>query len=321
MLSIHRGARLATALALALIAAAPAALRAQQAPAPAAADQVGVPPGSSIGLVPPRGFVPSSSFSGFVDPATQSSFLFVELPREAYEQMATGLNAQGLATRQITMRSREEVRFGGVPGVLIGGDQMAGGVSVRKWLLLFQAEGYAGIINVSLPPGAESHDDAAIRTALASLSAGPRLTLEQQREALPYTFRETAVLKLRLVAGGGAAVLAFPEQDKRLLVIARALADQTIPDRRAFAQQVIRQSRAAQNIEVAETKEATLAGCPGFETTGGGTARDGSKVTIVNWIGFCPGGYVRVEGISTPAEFDKDVVDFERVRDSLALRR
>lgn len=315
MTTATRTNRFAVALAIALSLAVPATWT------PRAAAQVVTPPGSSFGLAPPAGFQPSSAFSGFADAETQGSFLFVELPREGYEQMAAGLNAQGLATRQITMTSREEVRFGGVPGVLIGGVQQAGGVAVRKWLLLFQAESFSGLVNVSLPPTAEKHSDATIRAALASLAVGPKLTLEQQRDALPYTFRETDKLKLRLVAGGGAAVLAYPEQDRRLLVIARALGDQPIVDRRAFAQATLRQSRAAQNIELGEMKETTLAGCPGYETLARGTARDGSGVSIIGWIGFCPGGYLRIEAISTPETMAADLPDFVGVRDSLALRR
>lgn len=307
---------MAGALALWLIAGMPG-----MAPSPMAAAQVVTPPGSSFGLVPPPGFTPSTSFSGFADPQTQASFLFVELPREAYEQMANGLNAQGLATRQIKMESREEVRFGGVPGVLIRGVQQAGGVEVRKFLLLFQAETFSGIINVSLPPGANSHNDERIRASLLSLSVGTKLTLEQQRAALSYSFAETDTLKLRLVAGGGAAVLAYPEQDKRLLVIARALGDQQIADRRAFMQQIMRQSRAAQNTEILDMKDAETAGCPGIEANARGTGRDGTPVAVIAWVGFCPGGYLRIEGITTPELLAVDVVEFRKVRDSVTMKR
>lgn len=288
---------------------------------PAATTLVVTPPGSSFGLVPPPGFTPSTSFSGFADPQTQASFLFVELPRDAYEQMANGLTAQGLATRQIRMETREEVRFGGVPGVLIRGVQQMAGVEVRKFVLLFQAETFSGIINVSLPPGAGVHDDERIRAALVSLSVGPKLTLEQQRAALSYVFAETDTLKLRLVAGGGAAVLAYPEQDKRLLVIARALGDQQIPDRRAFVQQVMRQSRAAQNTEILDMKDAELAGCPGIEANARGTGRDGAPVAVIAWVGFCPGGYLRIEGITTPDALAIDLVEFRKVRDSVTMKR
>lgn len=308
--------RIAAALALLVVTGTPAT--AQQ---PAASAQVVTPAGSSFGLAPPPGFTPSTSFSGFSDQQTQASFLFVELPREAYEQMANGLTAQGLATRQITMTSRDEVRFGGVPGVLIKGIQQIGGVDVRKFLLVFQADTFSGIINVSLPPAAAVHSDEKIRAALVSLSVGPKLTLEQQRAALSYSFNETETLKLRLVAGGGAAVLAYPEQDKRMLVIARALGDPLIADRRAFVQQVLRQSRAAQNTEVIDMKDLEVAGCPGIEANARGTGRDGGPVSVVAWIGFCPGGYVRIEGITMPDQLAVDLVEFRKVRDSVTMKR
>jgi hypothetical protein len=304
------------ALALWLTAGTPAV--AQQ---PTVTQQVVTPPGSSFGLVPPPGFAPSTSFSGFADAQTQASFLFVELPHQAYEQMANGLTAEGLATRQIRMESREDVRFGGVPGVLIRGVQQMGGVEVRKFLLLFQAETFSGIVNVSLPPGASVHNDERIRASLLSLSVGTKLTLEQQRAALSYSFAETDTLKLRLVAGGGAAVLAYPEQDKRLLVIARALGDQQIGDRRAFMQQIMRQSRAAQNAEILDMKDAETAGCPGIEANARGTGRDGAPVAVIAWVGFCPGGYLRIEGITTPDLLAVDLVEFRKVRDSVAMKR
>jgi hypothetical protein len=165
------------------------------------------------------------------------------------------------------------------------------------------------------------HNDERIRASLLSLSIGPKLTLEQQRAALSYGFAETETLKLRLVAGGGAAVLAYPEQDRRMLVIARALGDQQIVDRRAFVQQVLRQSLAAQNTEILDMKDVELAGCPGVEANARGTGREGVVVAVIAWVGFCPGGYLRIEGITTPDLLAVDLVEFRKVRDSVAMKR
>lgn len=50
------------------------------------------PRNSGIGLVPPPGFSPATAFSGFQSPERNASIVIVEMPAEAYEQIAGTMN-------------------------------------------------------------------------------------------------------------------------------------------------------------------------------------------------------------------------------------
>ena len=56
----------------------------------AALAQPSYPPGSRVGLTPPDGMVVSKRFSGFENPAKASSITVVEMPAEAYAELAAG---------------------------------------------------------------------------------------------------------------------------------------------------------------------------------------------------------------------------------------
>ena len=79
--------------ALALGAFAPAAL----------AEPVRVP-GTGVSMEPPEGFRPSEGFAGFEDPATSSSVLVVEMPPEAYAEIAPIFDSEELATESLSQQ-------------------------------------------------------------------------------------------------------------------------------------------------------------------------------------------------------------------------
>ena len=63
------------------------------------------PEGSSVGLVIPRNMQPSSTFSGFEDPAMGATIVLTELPVDAFAQISAKFNAEGLAPTGIVVSS------------------------------------------------------------------------------------------------------------------------------------------------------------------------------------------------------------------------
>ena len=69
------------------------------------------PPGSRIGLAPLAGMAPSKRFTGFEDAGQGVAFTFVEMPSEAYRDIASGLTAERLKDQGSSReRAVDEVR-------------------------------------------------------------------------------------------------------------------------------------------------------------------------------------------------------------------
>src|SRR5215204_832204 len=127
------------------------------------------PPGSRIGLEPLAGMVPSKRFTGFEDAGQGVAFTFVEMPSDAYREIASGLTAERLKDQGIELKTREELKLGDRNAVLVAGEQKLGELTLRKWFLVVE---------------------------------DPSLTIEDQVAALPFRLTERAGFRpVRAMAG------------------------------------------------------------------------------------------------------------------------
>ena len=106
--------------------------------AAALAAEVVFPPGSRIGLAPLAGMAPSKRFTGFEDAGQGVAFTFVEMPPDAYREIASGLSAERLKEQGIELKAREELKLGDRNAVLAAGEQKLGELTLRKWFLVVE---------------------------------------------------------------------------------------------------------------------------------------------------------------------------------------
>ena len=90
-------ARLVLAAAALTVAACPALARLQQAPS------------SRIVLELPDGFEPAVLFSGFTNEAQGVSYVVVEMPEKAFEELAAGMTPEALAAKGVENARREQL--------------------------------------------------------------------------------------------------------------------------------------------------------------------------------------------------------------------
>jgi hypothetical protein len=163
------------------------------------------PGGSGIGLVPPAGLVPSTSFSGFEDPAKGTSIVVTEMPVDAYATIAAAFNREGLlATGIETLSGPDEWPVkGAVVSKLIRGSQVAAGVKYRKWIVLVGAETTTAMVTVQIPEGvAGGLSDADVEKALRTLAVRAPASLPDQIASLPFKVADTADFRpVRVIAG------------------------------------------------------------------------------------------------------------------------
>src|SRR5215207_2674919 len=131
------------------------------------------PPGSRIGLEPLAGMVPSKRFTGFEDAGQGVAFTFVEMPSDAYREIASGLTAERLKDQGIELRTREEL-------------------TLRKWFLVVEDPSLTALVIGQALPEAQSRPGGAIKAALTTLAIRPPLAIEDQVAALPFRLTERA---------------------------------------------------------------------------------------------------------------------------------
>src|ERR1700690_2762847 len=95
------------------------------------------PPGSRIGLEPPGDLKPSTRFPGFEDIDRKAAVTILELPANAYAELARAANAT--EQRGITDVKREDFSFHGGSGLLVTGHVQINDVTLHKWILLATA--------------------------------------------------------------------------------------------------------------------------------------------------------------------------------------
>ena len=292
--------------------------------APLAHAQPVFPSGGAIGLEMPPGWRPAPGFQGFVGPGG-ASVLVAEMPAEAFPQLAAGMTPERLATTGFRESSRRPFAVAGREGVLLTGRQRQGARDLDRLLLVFPAEGLTGLVTVNLPdasPAALREAEAALGTVTLRVA-----TPEARRAALPFTFEETAGLRLRDVSAGSGVSLAPPDAARGAaeptMIIAAALGDApaVTPARRsAAATAALLGLRQYRDVRITATEERVVAGQDGIVIAAEAVdATTGAPLRLMQWIAFPPGAgsTLRAVAEAPAATFDAALPEFERVVASL----
>lgn len=165
--------------------------------------------GTTVSVVPLHDFVPATGFAGLTNTATQASVLVTELPAVAYDQIAPRLAnldeaKLAFAPQRVEVQRLDQLAVAGQNAPLVIGRQMAGGMSVDKWIVLLKGVRTV-LVTVQSPVDAKL-DPAAVRAMLSSITLGGEPSLADKLKALPFAI--TAAEPFRIVdTFGGSGVL------------------------------------------------------------------------------------------------------------------
>jgi hypothetical protein len=316
--------RLAAAQAVAAVALAAVALV-----SPALANDTVYPAASRVGLVPPPGMVASARFSGFENAEHKASILLVEMPNEAYKQVDTAFTADTLRQQGIAVETRDAVEIKGGKGVLITGRQMAGGTIIRRLILIANANNATIMANAAVPePALKVFPDAAVRGALLSLIVRASVPDAEKLAAMPFVLRDLGGMRVINTIAGSAAILTEGPKDEiegaeqPVFVVATALgAPPPEGERDSFSRRALSGIAGIRNVKVERVETLRLDGQPASEIVA--TAEDvkaGTPVTLVQWIRFAQGGYIRFVGLARTTDWPKAFPRFRAVRDGIAAK-
>jgi hypothetical protein len=296
---------------------------------PAAAAQIEFPLASPLGLAPPRGLRASTSFPGFEDRTNNVFIRLVALPAHAFAEIEKTMTKEALRKQGITVEKRETFALAGGKGLLVVAEQKADSIRLRKWVLIAPLGAVTALVSFEMPrEAARLYPEAAIRAALASVTARSEVPIEEQLALLPFKLGDLAGFRLvRVVPGmalqltdGPKNTLDAYEQPHLVISIATG-APQRPDDRGHFARLALSGLPPLKDLRVLSSESMRLGSQPGHEIRAEGRAAStGTEIEIVQWLRFGSGAYIRILGLAPKENWTPSFMRFRAVRDSLEPR-
>ncbi len=285
------------------------------------------PAGLRVGLEPPAGLSPSSRFPGFENVEQKVSIAILDLPSSAYAELETA--AFGKIQREFDQTRRESFPFANGIGFLISGRKQHDGIMFHRWSLLAQAVGgpvhdLTALINVEVPEEAiQTYSDELIRKTLASVTFRPA-PIQEQLGLLPFKFGGLAGFEVRQVLPTGVVILADGKSEASsrsslmILSIGRSGPRETA-DRSRFARDLLANTP-VRDLAVQSAEPMRIGGSPGHEIRAKAKGPAGEPMSLVQWVRFGSGGFLRIVGMSPATEWDQTFGRFREVRDGIEMR-
>lgn len=288
-----------------------------------AADPV-FPRGAAIGLVPPPGMVESGQFTGFEDRARNAAMLMVEMPPEAYDQIAAGFTDEGLAAKGITVSSRAPVAVAGGRGEMIVSTQRRGPATVRQWVLIAGTPEATALVTLQMP--ADQPDAFADETVKAAFSSLAFRSAQEQLDALPFVISDLAGFRLARTLGGTAALLTdaatpIDAPYKPMVMVGIGPGAPRDDERRQFALRVLSNVPGVKEMKLQRVEPLRIGGQSGFEIMAEGVdAGTGTPVKVVQWLRFSPTAHLRMVAVVPQGAFADLYPRLRTLRDGIGAR-
>ncbi|HSP48835.1 MAG TPA: hypothetical protein VLN61_01365 [Pseudolabrys sp.] len=282
------------------------------------------PPGSRIGLEPPGDLKPSTRFPGFEDIDRKVGVTILELPGNAYAELARAANAT--EQRGLTDVKREDFSFRGGSGLLVTGRGQINDVTLHKWILLATAgadKDLTVLINVEVPESARAvYSDAVIRQALASVAFRP-MPIQEQLGLLPFKLGQLAGFRvMQVLARGGVILTEGPTDDlskQPYVIVSVGQGSPEQPDDRARFARDLLSSAPLRDIRVLSADTMRIGGLPGYEIRAQAKGLDDGPIMVAQWLRFSGGNFLRVICIGRKDDWDALFTRFRALRDGIDL--
>jgi hypothetical protein len=282
------------------------------------------PPGLRVGMEPPGDLKPSTNFPGFEDVDRKVSVTILDLPAGAYAEIERAASAKDQSG--LTDVKREDFSFTDGKGVLMGAQAERDGVKLHKWILLATVPAdkipdLAMLINVEVPEAASAvYSEAVIRKALASVTFRP-MPIEEQLGMLPFKIDQLAGFRvMKALPSGGAILTDGPTDDlskQPYVIVSVGRGSPEAPgDRGKFARDLL-SSAPLRDLSVESAEPMRIGGAPGFEIRAQGKGLNGEDISLVQWVRFGGGVFLRIVGVGRKDEWDALFTRFRAVRDGV----
>ena len=282
-------------------------------------------PNSRVALDLGEAFSPSDRFSGFVDEKTGASFVIVEMPASAYEEVkqiadrADALAAQGLrdpAKAELSGRKGEYVYF--------TGKQTSLDVNFEKFVLILRENGVTAMITANIPEAAltaATFTKAQVEETLAKAVVKDETSKGAELFRLSYLgpFKEAFGL-MGMSKGYSTSGTPPAPGDNRVvkeptMIVAPSTDNRMVVDPKVAAQRSFQSFGGLKEAKIESEKAVTVAGLKGHQIVGSAVEPSSdSKIGIyLLMLAGEPGGYYAIVGTSPIADMPKMLPEFEKV--------
>lgn len=306
---------------------------------PACAAQPIFPVGSRIGLVPPPGMVPSPTFEGFEDTATNSMILLSTLPANAFDYLSQSMVPEALKKQGID--KREPITVGTGTGFLLTGSQPTAQAPFRKWMLVAPAGNVTALVTVRASEQDKTYTDKTVRDILETLAVRASVPDSERLMLLPFKVGDLAGFHIDDVLPGRALMLvdeppaprpsdaandenkdtAGHSVDARFLIASLQGGPTDPKNDDEFARLTFERIGGINNVRVQDAEPLRIGGQSGYETLA--KAKDAHGATdlmVVQWLKFGTGGYMQMIGIGRADVWPDLFKRLRTVRDSIGAK-
>jgi hypothetical protein len=293
--------------------------------APAAA-KIEQAPNSRVLLDLPPGYVASGQFSGFQHEEHGSSFVILEVPAKAYDELATGMTPERLATRGIRDVSRARLARSDEHVYMRGRQTSAAGDFV-KFFVVFKAEDIAVLVSANVPAAAII--DGTIKTEdierILASAATTQKTNVRELYRLGYlgAFKEAGAFvgTAKIYTLDGRMEAQKEGAPRAAFIVAPSLDVWPVADLPDFARRLLHALSGYAEIKAGEPQKISIAGLAGIALEADAKdTREGRPMRVLQVVlAGKDGGYFRLVGIAPAEQAATLVPEFRRMADSFRL--
>jgi hypothetical protein len=296
---------------------------------PAAAADAVFPIASRIGIVPPQGLNVATSFSGFEDDQKNAFIRLIALPGSAFAEIEKTMTNDAMKKQGMTVEKRETMKLPTGNAILVIVRQSTPAGPLRKWLLIAPMDNLTAMVSFEMqaksPP---PYSDAAVRTALATLTTRATVPVDEQLRLVPFRIGDTAGMRLVRVVPGVAAQFTDGPKDSleateqmQLVIAAAPGGPSQASDRDQFARNALSGLPPMKDVRISNSEPMRIGGQAGHEVRAlGKDAQTGAEIEIVQWLRFGTGAYLRILGLAPKEQWASAFTRFRAVRDGLEPR-
>jgi hypothetical protein len=289
------------------------------------ADAARQAPNSRVAIELPESFKPSDRFSGFVDEISGASFLVVEMPAVAYEEVkAIGDKPDALAQRGIIETQKTPLPQRSGEYVYITGKQKTPAGDYSKHIMVTREYDVTVMVTGNVPQNALDSGALSaqqIERAFTSVAVKAEAARGEQMFALTYLgpFKETLSImgnsKVYSLTGKIPEPGAATTTQEPVFVISPSVDKAPLEDVKASAKNSFRVIGNLSGHEVKGEKDITIGGLNGYEIVGEGDdpktgLRSGLYVVLLSGAS---GGYYVMAGIASATGMQTYLPEFQKI--------
>ncbi len=224
---------------------------------------------SRVTLDVPNGFVPAARYAGFENPELQSSFVIVDMPDVAFEQLKAGLTPEALATKGI-MKAKSQRLKRSDDHVYFTAEQASAGGPVAKFMFAFRDQGVTALITGNVPQAmidtgkiTISQIESIVESAMIATVAAVDVPLFTLDYLGPFKEAGALVGTAKAYTLDGVLDPGTKTPGRTMFIVAPSLDTRLISDPHAFARTHLMQQADAKDVKVTKSRETKISGMDG----------------------------------------------------------